>query len=237
MLGNFGSQTKAQPVANLALLPPPPVLSTEDPERFKQVFEGVVECIKPSDMLELILVRHYVDAVWTIDRLTRHSSVAIDRWYRQQLDYLVQRQKVQNARKEAQARHNNQNSQTPPDIAHLTALENKVFESVTDIDDILKRKATEIEHNRALEKGILFQEQLDRLVESATKRRNDALRQLELYRAGLGQFVREATDQIIDAECKEVEVPPQLTEAPSLVSSNQEDLNDVDPQNSGESAQ
>jgi hypothetical protein len=37
---------------------PPPVLSTEQPEQFDELFRRMVACLKPRDTLELILIRH-----------------------------------------------------------------------------------------------------------------------------------------------------------------------------------
>jgi hypothetical protein len=45
---------------------------------------------------------------------------------------------------------------------------------------------------------------LDALIASAEIRRNNALREIERYRSGLGASLRRAGDDIIDAECEEV---------------------------------
>jgi hypothetical protein len=87
--------------------------------------------------------------------------------------------------------------------------------SVDDVDAILDREPTEIEHNKALEAGIVFQEQLDRLINSSLKRRNEAIEQLDFYRAGFGQRWREISDQILDAEATEIEEAKQIM-APTL---------------------
>jgi hypothetical protein len=68
--------------------------------------------------------------------------------------------------------------------------------------------------HKALEAGIDFEEKLDKLINSALKRRNDAIEQLELYRAGLGRHWRRVSDEIIDAEVTEIE-PPKRIEAPT----------------------
>ena len=79
-------------------------------------------------------------------------------------------------------------------------LEEKVVEAASEIDEILERTPTELQHNRALEKSILFQEQLDKLIVSATKRFNDTLELLEHYREGLGQQLRQAAEEVLKAE-------------------------------------
>ena len=73
------------------------------------------------------------------------------------------------------------------------------------VDQILERTPTELDHNRALEAAIGFIEQLDKLINSAATRRDDALEQLDLYQVGLGARLRQRSDQIIDAECNEIE--------------------------------
>jgi hypothetical protein len=51
-------------------------------------------------------------------------------------------------------------------------------------------------------------ERIDRLLNSAHKRRNDALHLLDLCRHGLGQHWREISDQIIIAEVSEIAALP-----------------------------
>ena len=185
------------------LFGPPPILSTEDRGRFEDVFDAVIDALKPEDFVVLLQVRHFVESTWIVDRLTRHGTVAIERWFRQSPEYREERLKLEKSRKEGLARKRaEQASQTPPDIAHLVALEDTVVDVDTNVGEILDRDATEFEHNRAFERNILFQERLDRLMNSATKRANDALRQLELYRTGLGQAVERTTQQALTSQPK-----------------------------------
>jgi predicted DNA-binding protein (UPF0251 family) len=108
-----------------------------------------------------------------------------------------------------------------------------VMSSAEDVDDILQRTPKEIEHNKALEAGIVFEEQLDRLINSASKRRNDALQQLEVYRQGLWRYWREASDKIIDAEVAEIAEQPKEVEpmVPNSGSENSQPIssNDASP--------
>ena len=110
----------------------------------------------------------------------------------------------------------------PADIAHLLELSDTVEESVGDVDRILERKLTELEHNRSLEKGIGFQLQMDALRKSATVLRNESLMMLENYRTGLGYQVAEVADKIIDAEYAKLEAIPEKIPAPPLAPSNEE---------------
>lgn len=89
--------------------------------------------------------------------------------------------------------------------------------SASDVDEILDRAPSEIDHNKALEAGIVFEEQLDRLINSALARRINTLEQLEFYRQGLGKQWRRVSDEIIDAEATEVD-PRKQIEAPPYAS-------------------
>ena len=199
------------------LFGPPPVLRTENLENFERLFDQVMACIKPQDVIESILVRNFVYASWQIDRYSRHQIACIERRHRQSLEFQAQRAKVQKMRKEGLAKDLAQRAMSSPaDVAQLVHLENIVDATIDDGDDILERTPTELEHNRALEKSIIFIEQLDVLLTRATVRRNDALKLLEHYRKDLGQLLRKVTSEILDAEYEEVEGQPQHTEAPPL---------------------
>ena len=221
-----------------ALFGPPPVLSTERPEQFEELSNRIIACLKPRDTVELILIRHFVYAVWEIERLTRYGTVSIERWYRETLQSRAQQEKLRKARKEDLAWKNaEKNSTKPADIAALVALEDSFFEVLTDTDGIMERRATEFEHNRAFGQGIAFQERVDKLIASRIARRNDALRQLELYRAGLGQLAQKTASEILDAEFNEIKGQLGQSAAPSLAPSEESASNDVAAQDHSEPAQ
>lgn len=178
------------------LFGPAPVLSTEEAGNFQSLLKQVTAALKPLDVIELILIRSFVIEVWTIERLRRHATVAIDRRYQDYLEGMLHRAKVQKARKDNLDLRTFAHA-TPRDIATLAAFAETP-------EDLLTRKATETDHNRALEKGIDLQMRLDTLMASATRRRNDALQQLELYRAGLAVQAKEAASRIVEGEFQEV---------------------------------
>ena len=105
----------------------------------------------------------------------------------------------------------------PADIAKLVRLEDKFQTTVQDVDEIADRRPTELEHNRALEQGSAFQEQLNRWLTTAMVRFNKTLELLEHYREGLGQRLRQVVDQIIDADYNEISPRSKQITAPSLV--------------------
>jgi hypothetical protein len=107
------------------------------------------------------------------------------------------------------------------ELARLIELEGIVVSSVQDVDDICERTQGDLDHNKAFEAGILFQEQLDRLINAASARRNNALEQLELYHAGLSRHCREMSDKIIEVETSEAAAAAKEIEAPLLAPENQ----------------
>ena len=125
-------------------------------------------CLAPADVLEWHLVSRLIDEAWFIKRYARHQTVAVERRYQQSLEFQAQRVKTQNARKETLANSLAERmTRRPPEVADLLHLEEKVLETPAEFDEILQRTPTELQHNRALEKSIIFQEQLDKLVASA----------------------------------------------------------------------
>ena len=92
---------------------------------------------------------------------------------------------------------------------------------MSDVDEILERTPTELEHNRALEKGITFHEQLDKLTTTATKRFNDTLTFLEHYNEVVGPRLRQAAQELFAPNCgQSTENPRPQTEATSIVAAD-----------------
>jgi hypothetical protein len=239
---------------HVALLGPPPVLSTEDAKAFEEIFLRMAVCFKVRDMVMLQLTWEYASNSWFIRRYTYHGTVAVERWYHHQMEGQAELALYKKAQREKGVRNKAElMGQTPADIAHLVALEKKIDDTVSDVDAILARKPTEFDHNRMLAQSAKFQEQLDRLLNSATGRRNDAFHLLEVYCGGLGRAVQETTHTILDAEFAEIKkeakdpIADQSKDAandrseadvaPSIVPTKDECSNDVEPQDRSEPAE
>lgn len=222
----------------MALLGPAPILSTEDPKHFEEMFQLVVQCVKPLNLPEVMYLWHYVVACWNIKRYTRHATVAIERRHQLNREFLAQRAKAREKRLADLAMKKVQNAgQSPPDVADLVRLEQKITDLATETDDILEGTASERDHNKALEQTMAFQEQLNTLIISQTAIRNDALRQLELFRFGLSQLVEDTTTEIIEGQCTEINDLPQTTDAPLIPSFGEETANDFATRTESGSAQ
>jgi hypothetical protein len=126
--------------------------------------------------------------------------LVIERRFRQRLEFQAQRMMQLAGRKEALARH----GQPANELERMYDLEDVVENTPEDIKNIFKRTPNELDHARALEAGLEIYEGIDDLLNRALARRNDALRQLEWYREGLGKRLHKVSDDIIDVECTEV---------------------------------
>jgi hypothetical protein len=199
-------------LANLkALLPPVPVLAIESLQQFERMFDQLVETLKCQDMVELIQIRDFALAAWEEARYTRHRVVAFDRKFKAVVAGEVPDHRDPNVHQKAVAeRLAKYLAYRPQDVGQLVELEAKVMEVADDVSAILKRTPAELAYNKALEYDINLHKDLEFLITSIRKRRNDALEMLDRYRQGLGKRAEQTMTEILDAEFNLV--PEQLAE-------------------------
>ena len=185
------------------LFGPAPILSSEEPEQFEDFFLQLANDLKPQGFIEVLLIWHFTLASWNLNRYTLHAAVAIERRHEEGVRQDLLRARLQHEQTKENIRAEIRSSR-PTDIAALAELEETVDSVVDDTDEICTRKTTERGFNIAFEGSMAFQEQLDRLINSATRRRDGTLTLLELYRAGLGKRAKEAADQILEGEFNEI---------------------------------
>ena len=142
-------------------------------------------------------------------------ALAIERRARQLREFQAKRAK-------ALAQMKPEGSQPYPanELGRMDELEDKIEDTVNDVDAILDKPMAELDHARALEKGVVYHLQLDQLLNTAIARRDDALEQLDRYRRGSGKRLRKASDEIIDAEFNDV-AQESKDLAPPLVPSSE----------------
>jgi hypothetical protein len=198
-----------------ALLGAPSVLSTENAEHYNEMWGQLVACLMPGDFMELFLIWQVQDATWMIMRYSRHRTIAVERGYRESLEFQVKRRQMQKARREAIAQEIAEKAGRPvSELQRLIDLDLTVESAPREALEIVEREPSEIDHNRALETGIKFQTQLDQLINSANRRRETALKQLEFYRDGLGPYLRRVSDEIIDVATLQTEELSKTIEVP-----------------------
>jgi hypothetical protein len=148
-----------------------------------------------------------------MNRYPRHQTLGIERQYKKDVDFQIQRIKAQNARREDTAsKIAARATEQPTDVAHAIHLEDTFLESVTDIDEIMERGPSEHDHNRALQRTMEFQESLERSHNNATARFHRTLELITDYSEGLSKRVREGREQIVDADYRLLEGPTEAIE-------------------------
>jgi hypothetical protein len=186
--------------AMMDLIAPPAVLSTESLKSFLALRDQFVSSLKPRDFVELRFVMEMVDAAWHIKRYTFHKALGIERCYRKSQEFQARRQKLLEAREASLAKETAETmTQTPSDIAAVTRLEEKLSDTIAEVDHAVTWTAEELGHNAALERSMLFQESLEKLNASATVRFYKAMDSLEHYRHVFRPRVREKAEKIVEA--------------------------------------
>jgi hypothetical protein len=202
---NAKEQSAARRAEMRKLLGRPPVLSTEAAERFEAIFEALVECINPRDMLEFMAVWEHTVAFWESDRYVRCRALRIEHRFRRSMQVLAAVLKSQKTRQQPLANsHARILPQAPTDIAQVAGQEITAANVVDEFDEILRRTPTEFDHAEVLDNSIGVEKDFELLIVSAAKRKNEALRMLDWYRAGLGKEVEDTMKDIIDADYQEV---------------------------------
>jgi hypothetical protein len=161
-----------------------PILKTEDEEIYWKCMERVVKCVEPQDIIEWLWIKDIVDLSWEILRLRRLKIdlVEIDR-------------EDQNAIIEWQREHPDEHyddffGRTPPTPAEIEDHKNEPL-----LD-------TEADSAKLLFEHIEAYERIEKLLTSAELRRDRILRELELRRDHMGQRLRAASDELLDAQVK-----------------------------------
>jgi hypothetical protein len=195
------------------LLGPPPVLSSENMKAYDEIAARLMQCFKPRDFMEQLLINQLAYANWETMRYTRHKAASIERRARLFGEFQAKR-----ARALAQMKGHPAGSDREPatELGRMYELEETVESTDQDVDAILGKSTAEHDHARALEKSIAYHLQLDQLLNTAIARRNDTLEQLERYRRGINKWM---LDDLIEAEFTDVSRQPQ--DGTSLVPSSE----------------
>jgi hypothetical protein len=196
--GAKGSSAKSNLAALRQLFGPPPVLSSESDQSYDEIMSRFMQDFALRDFMEQTLVKELTDCTWEIARYTRHKALLMDRRFRRRLDFQAQRHKDAAQGEDALA-NGRAKQHRPP----ATEPEDVLDGLVEEVDAILIKPAAELNHLLALEVGLAHYEHLDRLLVTATARRDNVIDQIERYRHKLDQRLRLVSDQIIEGECNE----------------------------------
>jgi hypothetical protein len=170
---------------------PAPLLPGEQEAEYAAHVARIVAVAKPRDAIEEILTRDVIDLTWEILRLRRmkvgllRASVGsgIERVMRSLGYDLISAREI---------------------AANWAAGEKSAKNEVT---AALKKAQLTMEDVMAktLEGEIDSFERFDRMLASSEARRNNALREIERHRAALGAAMRQAIDEVQDAEFRDVD--------------------------------
>jgi hypothetical protein len=191
--------TENEIAAQWAVFGPTPVLPTEDQYAYDRIRASYVAHFEPTNPLQMRLIREVVDADWEISRMTRNKAVAVERRFCRQIENQVTVARVKIEERKQRIKRL-QASGTPADLMEVDRLNALIETTLSDVQELLKRKPREQDNSLALEKSADFINNLDKWHVSATARRNNALQLLEYYKPR-----RNRPSEIIEAEYKEIE--------------------------------
>jgi hypothetical protein len=230
---------------------PPPVLSTEDPKAFEDLFLDIARPLKNPDHLSLHLTWEIAVDTWSNARCARHETIAVRRWWDKFHDsQLVAAKTMKLTYEEALRKKAAGRSMYPAEAVQAAELQEKIDNTVKEIDAIIARVPTEADFNQALRGNADFLQVLDQLRNGANRRRFGNCVLLDKHSAYLDLTTRK-DDEVVDAEFKEVQTltenppktetqgpPPAIAASPPIVPTTEnENSHDVEPQNRSESAQ
>jgi len=161
----------------LSLFGDPPVLSTENPNVYSALLHEVATVTKPRNIIEWMWVNDLVYLSWSIRRLRRFQALVIEE-QRNSLTYSAARKKEERLR----------------EYGVITLPEERYPKNVLNTE-----RGSAIAFNHS----ISSYEAIDKLIDSAERRRSIVLRDIQFYREGLAHLLEEASNKIIEGECQE----------------------------------
>jgi hypothetical protein len=221
-IGEMSKDSKESGGGDLAalirLFGSPPLLSNEKLEHFEEMMNRFIACMRPEDFVVSVSVYQVGIETWCAMRWKRYQALMVNRWERTARDFEAQRAKLSKQRKAGQ--------EDPPELIKGAEDEgDRIFALTPSIERVYEdcmtaiESAEEIDLVVAFERGINTLQKVEPFISEAQKRRHDAFRQIEWYRASLAQDLRKEADVIIEGECKEIET---AVDAVPLVPGNEQ---------------
>lgn len=175
--------------ATLSFFGPAPILEGEDEAAYNELLARLCGAIKPRDVCEEIWIHDVVDLTWEVLRYRRLNTELIRICRRDGFEMVL-----------------------TPIVGFLISKSladgwaSGEESSVKRAEDHLATAGLSMDavDARTLEAHLDKVERIERMIMAAEARRNAALREIERHRDGLGKRLRQITDQIEDAEYKEV---------------------------------
>jgi hypothetical protein len=113
------------------LFGPPRVLSSEDRDHYNEMWDKLTECLNVKDFVELMFVTQVMNETWRISRYVRHDALAVERRFRQSLEFQAMRNKQRKERREAALRDLAEKAgRAITNLARLEELEDRIVGGV-----------------------------------------------------------------------------------------------------------
>jgi hypothetical protein len=168
-----------------ALFGDPPLLSTEDPNLYWDMFGRFAEFVEPKNIIEWVWVKDSVDLSWEIARLRRYRALLIER------ERESKNAEIDYAREHADDRN----------PSWLDKLKRPQIEAPPNAP----RLDTEADSASLLILQYLgTYETIDKLLMAAELRRDRILRELDFRRERIAPLLRKISDEVIDASADAV---------------------------------
>jgi hypothetical protein len=168
-----------------ALFGDPPLLSTEDPNLYWEMFDRFAESIAPRNIIEWLWVKDIVDLCWEIARLRRYRAQQIENARRHK-----------NAAIEYAREHANDRN-----LSWMERLDRAKIEARLNVSKL----DTETDPASLLMSEYLeTYETVDKLLMAAELRRDRILRELDFRRERVAPLLRQKSDELIDASADAV---------------------------------
>lgn len=188
-----GSSQVIEPVDHRSLLGPPPIVGVgiETAGAYNGLYTRIRSAIKPKDVIDEILARDVTDLTWEVVRLRRHTAKLV---------------KVRLVRGIEAIFRNIYSQEHAEKLARQWAAGDR--QAIKRVDRHLASMGLDHEAvaSEAMCADIRDFEIIDRLTMLAEQRRNNALREIERRRSGLGAALRRAGEDVVDAEFQDVPV-------------------------------
>ncbi len=175
----------------------PPLFVGEDPAQYEAMRDQISRAVGPLDFLEEIWVNDVIDLVWEAQRLRRLKAALLQARMHQSVETVLTPLLGQFGYSEAK------------DLAQGWATREK--KAIKEVALHLEQAGLTMETVKAetLASNLDDFERIDRMIASTEARRDASLREIDRHRSGLGAALRQAADEIEDAEF--TEIPPAKT--------------------------
>src|SRR5262249_1737331 len=156
-----------------------------------EIMATLMKCFAPQSFMQQLLLAELTDCTWQMQRYARYTSLLMDRRFQQRLAFQAEREETTAPRKDAPSTESAQQNRAP-----VTEPEDAFEGLIEEIDTILLKPAAELDHFRALEVALVYQEHLAKALKAAARQRDRVLDCIEHQRASLGADLRRLSDQI-----------------------------------------